>query len=136
MEDVVEITGPASLDRSENFEGALATYSVAGQGVLDVTPTWRLTGTDRGDFNIGEQGELTFRSTPDHERPADSNRDNVYTFVVQVSDGSYHGTLEVTVTVTSLNEPPAITGRDSLSFRENTPVATRLYTLPGHRPGG
>ena len=137
VEDVAEITGPDALTRTENFEGVLATYSPAGQGDLDVKPSWRLTGADSGDFTIDrESGELTFRSIPDHERPADSNRDNVYGFTVQVSDGSYHGTLDVTVTVTAVNEPPAITGRDSLSFRENTPVATRLHTYRATDPEG
>ena len=136
VEDVVEITGTAVLTRSENFDGVLATYSAGGQGVLDVTPAWRLTGTDSGDFIISEQGEVTFRSIPDHERPADSNRDNAYTFVVQVSDGSYYGILDVTVTVTAVNEPPAITGRDSLSFQENTPVTTRLNTYRAADPEG
>ena len=136
VEDVAEIAGPASLDRSENFEGVLATYSAAGRGILDVAPAWRLAGTDRGDFTVSEQGELAFRSIPDHERPADSNRDNVYDFAVQVSDGSYHATLDVTVTVTPVNEPPAITGRNSLTFRENTAVTTRLYTYRGTDPEG
>ena len=137
VEDVNEITGPATLSRPENFQGVLATYSPAGRGVLDVEPEWRLTGTDGGDFTIGrETGELTFRNLPDHERPADSNRDNVYSFVVQVSDGSYYETLEVSVTVTPVNEPPAITGRDSLSFRENTPTTTRLYTYRATDPEG
>ena len=137
VEDVAEITGPAAISRTENFEGVLATYSPAGQGALDVKPSWRLTGADSGDFTIDrESGELTFRSIPDHERPADSNRDNVYSFAVSVSDGSYHGTLDVTVTVTAVNEPPAITGRDSLSFRENTPVTTRLHTYRATDPEG
>ena len=137
VEDVAEITGPAAISRTENFEGVLATYSPAGQGALDVKPSWRLTGADSGDFTIDrESGELTFRSIPDHERPADSNRDNVYGFTVQVSDGSYHGTLDVTVTVTAVNEPPSITGRDSLSFRENTPVTTRLHTYRATDPEG
>ena len=74
VEDVTEIIGPASISQSENFEGVLAAYSATGQGDLTVAPSWRLTGTDSGDFNISEQGELTFRSIPDHERPADSNR--------------------------------------------------------------
>ena len=134
--DVSEITGPTSLDRAENFTGILATYSASGQGVLDVEPTWRLTGPDGGDFVIDEQGQLTFRYAPDHERPADGNRDNVYEFVVQVADGSYHETLDVTVVVTPVNEPPAITGRDSLSFRENTPVTTRLHTYRATDPEG
>ena len=134
--DVSEIVGSSSLDRAENFTGLLATYAAAGQGALDVTPAWRLTGTDGGDFSIDEQGQLTFRYSPDHERPADSNRDNVYEFVVQVSDGSYYETLDVTITVTPVNEPPAITGRDSLSFRENTPVTTSLYTYSATDPEG
>ena len=137
VEDVAEITGPAAITRTENFEGVLATYLHAGQGDLNVDPSWRLTGADSGDFTIDrETGELTFRSIPDHERPADSNRDNVYNFTVQVSDGSYHGTLDVTVTVDAVNEPPAVTGRDSLSFRENTPVTTRLHTYRATDPEG
>ena len=137
VEDVAEIAGPAAITRTENFEGVLATYLHAGQGDLNVDPSWRLTGADSGDFTIDrETGELTFRSIPDHERPADSNRDNVYNFTVQVSDGSYHGTLDVTVTVTAVNEPPAVTGRDRLSFRENTPVTTRLHTYRATDPEG
>ena len=137
VEDVAEITGPAAITRTENFKGDLATYSPAGQGDLAVEPSWRLTGADSGDFTIDrESGELTFRSIPDHERPADSNRDNVYNFTVQVSDGSYHGTLDVIVTVTPVNEPPVVTGRDSLSFRENTPVTTRLHTYRATDPEG
>ena len=137
VEDVTEITGPDALSRTENFDGLLATYLAAGQGDLAVDPSWRLTGADGGDFNIDrDSGDLTFRSTPDHERPADSNRDNVYSFTVQVSDGSYHGTLDVTVTVNAVNEPPAVTGRDSLSFRENTPVTTRLHTYRAVDPEG
>ena len=66
----------------------------------------------------------------------DANRDNVYSFAVQVSDGSYHGTLDVTVTVNPESEPPSVTGRDSLSFRENTPVATRLHTYRATDPEG
>ncbi len=137
VEDVAEITGPAAISRTENFEGGLATYSPAGQGALDVKPSWRLTGADSGDFTIDrESGELTFRSIPDHERPADSNRDNVYNFTVQVSDGSYYATMDVTVTVTAVNEPPTITGRDSLSFRENTPITTSLHTYRAVDPEG
>ena len=64
--DVSEIAGSSSIDRSENFTGLLATYSAAGQGALDVTPAWRLTSTDGGDFNIDEQGQLTFRYSPDY----------------------------------------------------------------------
>ena len=88
---------------------------------------WRTSGTDGGDFIISQDGELSFRSTSDYDRPADSNRDNVYLVTVQVSDGRYYGSLEVTVTVTDQNESaPVVSGGETLSFRENT--ASTLYT--------
>ncbi len=136
VQDVNEISGPASLSRAESLEGTLATYSAVGTGTLDVDPAWRLTGADGGDFVIDAFGALAFRNTPDHERPADSNRDNVYTLSVQVSDGTYYATLDVTVTVNAVNEPPAIAGRDTLTFRENTPVTTHLYTYRATDPEG
>ena len=136
VEDVDEITGPASVNRSENFEGVLATYSATGRGDLTVVPVWRLSGTDRGDFTITEDGELTFRSIPDHERPADSNRDNVYSFAVQASDDRYYGTLDVTVTVTPVNEPPTITttGRTTFTRQENDSAV--FYTFRAIDPEG
>ena len=54
VDDWSEISGPS--DRPENFEGLLA-HSAVGRGDLAVEPTWRLTGTDGGDFSISETGE-------------------------------------------------------------------------------
>ena len=138
VEDVNEITGSPAITQPENFEGALATYTASGQGALTVEPAWRLTGTDYGDFTIDENGQLSFRSVPDHEQPLDSNRDNVYTFTVQATDGRYYDTFDVTVTVTPLNEPPAITttstSATTLSQPENR--NTRLYTYRATDPEG
>ena len=136
VDDLDEITGPSTLDRSENFEGLLATYSATGLGGLTVVPAWRLTGTDSGDFSISEQGELTFRSTPDYEGPADSNRDNVYNFDVQVSDGGYYGSHDVTVRVTPVNEPPSITTTSRTSFTQPENRISTLYTFRATDPEG
>ena len=89
---------------------------------------WSLTGTDAGDFIIDESGRLSFRNVPDHERPADSGRDNVYNLSVRASDGRNYGYLEVTVTVEDVNESPEVTGTDTFTYRENGTAA--LYTLP------
>ena len=136
VDDLDEISGLSALERPENFEGLLATYSATGQGDLAVVPTWRLTGTDGGDFSISEQGELTFRSTPDYERPADSDRDNVYSLAVQVSDGGYYGSHDVTGTVTPVNEPPTITTTRSSAtgLRQPENRTSRLYTYRATDP--
>ena len=92
--------------------------------ILEVT-NWRTSGTDGGDFTMSEDGELSFRSTPDYERPADSNRDNEYVFTVQVHPmGGYYGSFDVTVNVEAVNEPPGVTGDDCHQLTRRT--ATRL----------
>ena len=117
-----EISGQQSLSFTENqaTERVLATYSATDPEDPSASITrWSLTGTDAGDFTIDESGQLTFRNAPDHERPADSGRDNVYNLSVRASDGRNYGYLEVTVTVQDVNEPPAVTGTDTFTFREN-----------------
>ena len=91
---------------------------------------WSTSGRDGGDFVISELGELRFRSSPDFERPADSNRDNVYEVTIRASDGRSYGMLQdpLSVTVTQVNEPPVITtkSRTEFSLRENS--TSVLYT--------
>ena len=91
---------------------------------------WSTTGRDGGDFVVSALGELRFRSSPDFERPADSNRDNVYEVTVRASDGSYYGMPEdsLIITVTQVNEPPVITtkSRTEFSLRENS--TSTIYT--------
>ena len=118
-----------SFVESTNTVQVLATYTATDpeDPSADIT-RWSLSGTDGGDFVINEQGELRFRNTPDHERPADSNRDNIYNLLVRASDGRYYGYREVTVTVTSVNEPPEFNSgsRTEFTYRENS--TSSLYT--------
>ena len=66
-------------------------------------------------------GALTFKNVPDYDRPADSGGDNEYNVQVRAYDGSETGTLDVTVTVTNVNEAPSTpTGRDAIEVAENT----------------
>ena len=69
---------------------------------------------------------LNFKNIPDFERPADSGGKNVYNVTVRASDGSLTGTKEVTVTVNDVNEPPIISGEDTLSYPENTATTGTL----------
>ena len=128
------VIGQTSHSVNENFETFAASYSASDPEGSSTTFTWSLSGTDGGDFTITQSGQLTFRNTPDHERPADSNRDNEYAFSVRASDGRYYGYLEVTVTVTPVNEPPEINSgsRTEFTYRENS--TNTLYTYRATDP--
>ena len=98
---------------------------------------WSTSGTDGGDFVIDEQGELRFKNTPDFERPADGNRDNIYVFTVRAYDGSVYGTFEEIVTVTPVNELPNITTTSSSAtgLRQAEKPDNAAVHLSGHGPG-
>ena len=126
----VTITGAATVNYAENGTGNVETYSATdpeGEGI-----TWGVGGTDAARFEISESGELSFKSSPDYEKPRDANKDNVYEVTVTASDGDLESTLDIEVTVTNANEGVVITGSVSVSYAENgtTSVATYSATDP------
>ena len=134
-----EVSGQRSLTFAENHatDRVLATYSaIDPENPSSLITRWSLSGTDGGDFTINESGELTFRNVPDYERPADSGKDNVYSFSVRASDGSLYGYLPVTVTVTDVNEPPTITtvSSSAMVLRQDENRTSRLYTYRATDP--
>ena len=136
-----DVTGQASRTVAENFDQVLGTYTAVDPEGSAVT-RWGLGGSDAGDFTItdtGQEGgpytvELSFRNPPDHDRPADSNRDNEYLVTIQPYDGRVYGSYEVVITVTSNNEPPVITGSNSRTFQENGTGS--IYTYRATDPEG
>ena len=135
----ISLVGSTPGSVPENYDPSLvlARYTATDPEGGTVS-RWRTSGTDGGDFVINEQGELRFRYTPDYERPADSNRDNIYVFTVQVSDGRVYGSFEETVTVGDVNEPPTITTTSSsaTALRQNENQTSRLYTYRATDPEG
>ena len=121
------ITGPTSTDYPENSTTTIATYSITdpeGDGV-----TWSVAGTDAARFSINEDGELSFRSSPNYEAPNDANQDNVYEVTIRASDGSLMSTLDVEVTVTNANESGAITGPTTVNYPENSTTTIATYSI-------
>ena len=122
------ISGTGEFTVRENHDAMLGTYTGRDPEDPDLEITrWSVTGRDGGDFAINEDGELSFRSPPDYERPADGNRDNTYEGTVRASDGSYYGNFEVTVTVEAVNEAPDITGDEAISYQESSDKALETY---------
>ncbi|MCE2485319.1 MAG: S8 family serine peptidase [Desulfurellaceae bacterium] len=139
------LTGEDSVEYAENGLLPVATYTATDPEGESVT--WSLTGTDSGDFAISN-GILSFDSPPNYESPTDADGNNVYEVTVRASDGtSSPATLDVTVTVTPVDEVHTLTGPAGGSYEENVTGSLAFYTvsdpesvsptwsLARHRPG-
>lgn len=65
-------------------------------------------GNDAGLFSLDVTGNLTFRSAPNFEAPADANGDNIYEITLNASDGRTHTTQDLRITVTNDREGIAV----------------------------
>ena len=126
VNEAASITGPATVNYSENGTENVTTYSATDSEGDEIT--WDVAGTDAALFGISVSGELTFDSSPDHENPNDANTDNVYEVTVTASDGILESTLDVGVTVTDVNEAAVIAGPTSVSYEENGTASVATYT--------
>ena len=91
----------------ENGSDAVGQYTATGPNANNVS--WRLSGPDASDFSISRAGQLTFRSTPNFESPADSDRDNIYEITVAARSGSVQDEVAVTVEVYNVDEKGEVT---------------------------
>ena len=102
-DEAPEITGETDIDDyPEDRGGSVADYSA--EDPERKTITWSLSGTDRDDFVLAPNGELSFRALPDYEIPTDSGGNNSYLVTVRASDGTNTASKPVTVTVINLDE--------------------------------
>ncbi len=105
-----DVSGPANINYDENGVGPVGAYSASDPNG-DPTTWEALSGVDAGLFSFDAgAATLSFREAPDFESPADANRDNVYLVTLTVSDGTFDNTLDVSVTVRNVNDPPTTVG--------------------------
>lgn len=121
-----EITSGDTAEFAENGTGVV--YTIEAGDADEETLIYSIEGTDAGLFNVNSStGEITFKTPPDYENPADDNTDNVYEITVKASDGELEDTKAVAITVTEVNEKPVITSSAAVNFaEEGTGVA---YTI-------
>ncbi|MYD17775.1 MAG: hypothetical protein F4W99_11635 [Chloroflexi bacterium] len=114
--------------------------------------SWSLAGTDAADFQITEDsttghGTLSFRNRPNFEDPTDrvntaeshTAGDNMYEFIVKLSDGPNTREYPMTVTVTNINETPGFTavstGRHADEIEYDSGItAAEMSTIPATVP--
>ncbi|MFP5247176.1 MAG: hypothetical protein ACLGH0_10820, partial [Thermoanaerobaculia bacterium] len=102
-------------------ENTTAVVDVDATDPDGTSPTYSITGgADQALFSInGTSGVLTFLAAPNFEAPADADTNNIYLVQVTATDGTNPVVQNLTVTVTDVNEPPAITSANSASVAEN-----------------
>ena len=116
---------------TSNGGGTTATINVAENdtAVTDVDATdaeldtlaYSITGgADAALFSIDSvTGLLSFTTAADFELPGDSDANNIYDVIVQVTDGSNIDTQAIAITITNVNEAPVTTGIADISVDED-----------------
>ena len=122
------VSGNATPEYVENGMGAVATYTADGP----VTAGWSVSGADMDDFDISNEGVLSFASAPDFEGPADADTNNVYMVTVKAEAGGEMGEVAVTVMVTNVDEIGTLSGPETVSnYMENSEDPVGTYTVSG-----
>ena len=134
------ITGKTTVYYAEDRTDVVATYTAADPENGQIT--WSLEGDDKDLFDINA-GDLTFKSSPDHDVAGDKDGNNVYLLAVQASDGPNTVSLAVAVTVTPAADPPpapdaptveaaATDGHTALSVSWQAPATTGGSSITGY----
>ena len=123
VDEAPMVTGESAVSQPEGLTGTVASYNANDpeNGAI----SWALSGVDAGAFSI-DNGALAFHTPPDYEAPADANLDNVYLVTIEASDGMHASTLDVSVSVTDLDESPTPT---STPMPEPTVTFTATPTM-------
>lgn len=107
-ENTSEETTVYTAAATPDVSGDTVTYSL-GDGSGDPMIS-QFSADDSSYFNIDQDGNVTFISSPDFDYPYDSNYDNVYNITVTATAGGVSSTQNVTITVTNVNEAPTLSG--------------------------
>ena len=130
------ITSIGNLSISENST-AVTTITATDADLPIQSLTYSIVaGSDLAFFSINPStGELAFIVAPDYEIPTDAGKDNIYNVTVQASDGGLVNTMDISVTVNSVNDnTPVITSNDVFSLPENTTAVTTVTAKDADLP--
>ncbi len=101
------ITSGSTGSEAENTAVSNVVYQVVASDPEKGALTYSLSGDDAGLFNISSSGAVTFKESPDFEKPLDMGKDNTYNITVIVKDaGNLTAQQAVTITVTDVVEAP------------------------------
>ncbi len=114
-----------------------AAYDPETSGAIGSGVTYALSGADADKFNtenFSTTGTLLFAASPNFEKAADANKDNIYEITVKASatspgEGatSKSDSIDVTVTVTNVDEPGEVT-LDARNPRIGVAISARVVS--------
>ena len=128
------LSGPSAVEFVEGGDDSVGAYAAVDPDGDEVS--WSVGGADAASFEISAEGVLRFLSPPDFEARGDADGDNAYQVQVRVTDGkdtagepdaAVDATVEVTVSVTDVNEPPALSGPSAVEFVEGGDDSVGAY---------
>ena len=129
--DAAVFTSTSAISFAENSSGTVITAAASDPDGNSLS--FSLAGPDASLFAINSSsGAIRFLAAPDRESPLDAGLDNVYNLEVLVSEGSLTTSQALAITVTNVNEAPAISSAATASFAENG--SGSVYTATGSDP--
>ncbi len=122
----------AAVSIDENYKALKAISATDGDATASIVYSIS-GGLDAALFVIdADTGDLSFKSAPDFEDPADADFDNVYEVEVTATSGSKSDTQTIKVTVGDVEEEPVFTS-GNFTIGENT---TEIGTVTAFDPDG
>lgn len=121
--------GATEFEAGEGVIGFAISATDDDSSVLEYT----LNGPDASAFAI-ENGNLNFVSAPDFENPADSDSNNAYEISLTISNSEATIDVNLTATITNVDEPPVCESAGVFEFAENT--SGSIYTFSAVDPEG
>ena len=121
------ITGQAAFIVEEN-RSAVATLTAIDEDTPAADLDWSIPpgaegGEDGGKFRFNSTGVLAFASAKNFENPDDADGDGIYRVTIEVSDGAFTDTADLTVTLSDVNEAPtADAGGNQRDIEQGTTV--------------
>ena len=145
-----QISSAATASIPENTSGTIYTALARDTETmsLGLSLSYALSGTDATQLSIdSESGEISFKSSPDHENPTDASTgaegsvdaadtNNTYQITLEATDPAGNtATQELTITVTDLNDvAPVIDPEQSLGIIETSATGGTVGTVAAIDP--
>ena len=126
----------ASLSVPEASTGIIYTAQADDiDASASLTYSFSASANDSSQFFIdSSSGAVSILNPLDHEQPSDSDGDNAYQLPITASDGTYTASLDLTISISDVNDnPPSfVPDSDSVSVSENSSGV--IYTATATDP--